>query len=71
MDAAALWDDIKFSLRHLNDFSRCAVVTDENAINLWSELIQPFMRAEVVHFAPHELEAARAWLAWPEGSADV
>ena len=26
MDAVAFWHDIKFSLRHLNDFSRMAVV---------------------------------------------
>lgn len=71
MDIDAFWEDIKFSLRHLNDFSRCAVVTDKNWVNLWSELIQPFIRCEVMHFEPHEIEAARAWLAWPEGSADV
>lgn len=27
MDAKALWHDLKFSLRHLNDFSRCAIVS--------------------------------------------
>lgn len=70
MDAAAFWEDIAFSLRHLNDFSRCAVVTDKHWVNLWSELLRPFTRCEVMHFEPHELEAARAWLAWPEGSAD-
>lgn len=70
MDVDAFWEDIKFTLRHLNDFSRCAIVTDKNWINLWSELIQPFIRCEVEHFEPHEIEAARAWLAWPEGSAD-
>ncbi len=71
MDAAAFWEDIKFSLRHLNDISRCAVVTEEHWVNLWSELIQPFIKCEVQHFEPSEIEAARAWLAWPEGSADV
>ena len=28
MDAKALWHDLKFSLRHVNDFSRCAIVSD-------------------------------------------
>ena len=28
MDAKAFWHDLKFSLRHLNDFSRCAIVSD-------------------------------------------
>ena len=40
MDAAAFWHDVKFSLRHLHDFSRLAI-------------------------------AARAWLMWPEGAADI
>lgn len=71
MDGAAFWEDIKFLLRHLNDVSRCAVATGKNWVNLWSELIQPFMRCQVAHFAPHELEVTRAWLAWPEGAADV
>ncbi len=71
LEASAFWDDLKFSLRHLNDFSRCAVVSDKRWVNLWSALIQPFIECEVEHFDPAEIESARAWLAWPEGSADV
>jgi hypothetical protein len=29
------------------------------------------MSCEVEHFAPGEEEAARHWLMWPEGAADV
>jgi SpoIIAA-like len=32
MDGAAFWQDFKFSLRHLNDFSRCAIVSDGDAL---------------------------------------
>ena len=34
MDAKALWHDLKFSLRHLNDFSRCAIVSDAKFLSL-------------------------------------
>jgi hypothetical protein len=71
MDAAALWHDVKFSLRHLQDFSRIAVVASPDTHNLWSSLVSPFMDCEVEHFAPDEIEAARDWLMWPEGAADV
>jgi hypothetical protein len=29
------------------------------------------MECEVEHFAPDEIDAARDWLMWPEGAADV
>ena len=71
IETSAFWDDLKFSLRHLNDFSKCAVVSDKQWVNLWSTLLRPFISCEVEHFEPDEIEMARAWLAWPEGSADV
>jgi hypothetical protein len=71
MDAAALWHDVKFSLRHLQDFSRIAVVASPDTHNLWSSLVSPFMRCEAKHFAPDEVDDARDWLMWPEGAADV
>ncbi len=71
MDAAALWHDVKFSLQHLKDFNRIAVVASPDTHNLWSSLVSPFMQCEVEHFAPDEIDAARDWLMWPEGAADV
>jgi hypothetical protein len=71
MDASAFWHDIKFSLRHLKDFSRVAIVVNPDTHHLWSNLVAPFMTCEAEHFALGEIEAARAWLMWPEGAADV
>ena len=71
MDASAFWQDLKFSLRHLKDFSRCAIIANPNTRHLWSSLVAPFMSCEVEHFAPGEEDAARDWLMWPEGAADV
>ena len=70
MDAVAFWHDIKFSLRHLKDFSRIAVACDPDAHHLWSSLVAPFMSCAVEHFASGEEDAARDWLMWPEGAAD-
>jgi hypothetical protein len=71
MDATAFWHDLKFSLRHLKAFSRCAIVANPDTHHLWSSLVAPFMSCEVEHFAPGEEDAARDWLMWPEGAADV
>ncbi len=71
MDAAALWHDLKFSLRHLEDFSRIAVVADPHVRNLWSSFLSPFITCEVEHFPPGQIAEARDWLMWPEGAADI
>ena len=65
MDAKALWHDLKFSLRHLNDFSRCAIVSDAHWVTPWSEIVAPFFKGEVRYFPPDEIEAAREWLLFP------
>ena len=71
MDATAFWHDVKFSLRHLKDFSRVAIVVNRDTHHLWSAFAAPFVSCEVEHFAPGEEDAARDWLMWPEGAADV
>jgi SpoIIAA-like len=70
MDAGAFWHDVQFSLRHVKDFSRIAIVTNPAVHHLWSSLVAPFMRCDVEHFSPGEMEAARDWLMWPEGAVD-
>jgi SpoIIAA-like len=71
MDASALWHDIQFSLRHLKDFNRVAIVANPDTHHLWSSLAAPLISCEVEHFAPGEEDAARDWLMWPEGAADA
>jgi len=52
MDVAAFWHDLKFSLRHLNDFSRCAIVTDAKWLALWSAIVAPFIECRSLISAP-------------------
>ena len=63
--------DLKFSLRHLNDFSRCAIVSDAKFLSLVSTIAEPFIDCQVAYFKPNEVEPARDWLLWPEGTADA
>ena len=41
MDAGAFWHDVQFSLRHVQDFSRIAIVTNPDVHHLWSSLVAP------------------------------
>jgi hypothetical protein len=61
---------LKFSLRHLKDFSRCAIVTDTKWFSPLSALAEPFIDCELAYFPPEDLQAARDWLFWPEVAAD-
>lgn len=62
IDPSTFWDDLKFSLRHLNDFSRCAVVTDRRWIEWFAKAVDPFVACEIRHFPPEQIEGARRWL---------
>ena len=59
MDASAFWHDVKFSLRHVQDFSRVAIVINPDVHHLWSNLVAPFMRCDVEHFSARLADVAR------------
>lgn len=60
---AALWEDLKFDVKHYNDVSRLAVVSDDESSAKWmARLSRPFTGAEVEHFPASEIERAREWI---------
>lgn len=59
---STFWDDLKFSLRHLSDFSRCAIVTDHRWIEWFAKAVSPFVACEIRYFPPEQIEQARSWL---------
>ena len=63
MSLAAFIKDMKFSLQHLNDFEKEAIVSD----NKWLEALAAlgntlFSGIEVKHFTPDERDKALEWL---------
>lgn len=62
IEPTALWEDISFSFRHLDSFSRAAIVTEMPWIDWYTRMVKPLVRAEVRTFPLHELDAARDWL---------
>jgi hypothetical protein len=60
--AGALWDDIKFDVKHFSDIDRLAMVGDRKWEKGMSVFCTPFTTAKVRYFDQSEASAARAWL---------
>lgn len=63
--AGALWDDLKFDLRHFKDIRRLAIVGEKKWQHGMAVFCTPFTTAKIKYFELSELEAARAWLREP------
>lgn len=62
-DAGALWDDIKFDLKHFADIERLAMVGNKKWEQGMSVFCRPFTTATIRYFDHAAIEDARTWLA--------
>lgn len=62
-EVAALWDDIKFDLKHFNDIERLAIVGESKWEKGMSIFCKPFTTAKIQYFDISKLEDARTWIA--------
>lgn len=60
--AGAMWDDARFGLTHLGDFSKMAVVSDIGWVRQSAKLFAPFVRAPVQVFHDADIEQAKRWI---------
>jgi len=61
-EAGALWDDVKFDLKHFSDIERLAIVGDERWERGMSAFCRPFTTATIRYFDHGAIEDAREWL---------
>ena len=61
-DAGALWDDIKFDVKHFGDIERMAMLGDKAWEKGMSTFCRPFTTATIRYFDHTAIEDARAWL---------
>lgn len=59
---AAMWEDLKFDVKHYNDVSRLAIVGKEHSDKWMATVSKPFTSAEVEFFPERSLQQARAWV---------
>lgn len=60
-DAAALWDDIKFDLKHFSDIDRLAMVGDRRWEKGMSVFCRPFTTAKIRYFDRRAMAEAKVW----------
>jgi hypothetical protein len=61
-EAGALWDDIKFDVKHFSDIERVAMVGDKHWEKGMSVFCKPFTTAKVRYFDRAHTAEARTWL---------
>lgn len=59
---AAMWEDLKFDMKHFGDIERLAVL-GEKQWHVWmTEICKPFVAGEVKFFSGSHADEARRWL---------
>jgi len=59
--AGALWEDIKFDVKHFSDIERVAMVGEKKWQEGMSRFCRPFTSATIRYFEHSEADAARQW----------
>lgn len=62
IEPRAFWEDLKFTVRHLRDFERVALVGDAAWQAPYARLASPLFPGEVRHFESEKIDDAWAWL---------
>lgn len=58
----ALWEDVKFDIRHAADFKKAAIVGDQKWLDMLTIVASPFTSAQVKYFDFKEREQAMEWV---------
>jgi hypothetical protein len=61
-DAAVLWDEIKFDIKHFADIGWLAMVGDKKWQHVMATFFKPFTKATVRYFDHTDAAGARKWL---------
>ncbi len=61
-EAGALWDEIKFDIKHFADIERIAVVGDKKWQHGMATFFKPFTKATTQYFDHTDATEARKWL---------
>jgi hypothetical protein len=62
MEAAALWDDTKFGLKHRKDFGKMALVGARRWMEWMMKFFAPMMAGEIKSFPREQLKEAWDWV---------
>ncbi|HEV3304047.1 MAG TPA: STAS/SEC14 domain-containing protein [Planctomycetaceae bacterium] len=60
--AGAMWEDLKFDLKHWKDIERLAIVGDKKWEKGMAAFCKPFTKASIRYFDVAQVDEARQWL---------
>jgi hypothetical protein len=60
--AGALWEDVKFDLKHWKDIERLAIVGESKWEEGMATFCKPFTKAKIKYFDQKQLTEARQWI---------
>ena len=60
--AGALWEDIKFEMKHWKDIERLAIVGETSWEKGMATFCKPFTKATIRYFEQAQLDDARTWI---------
>ena len=60
--AGAMWEDLKFDLKHWKDIERLAIVGDKKWEKGMAAFCKPFTKATIRYFDAAQIEEVRQWL---------
>jgi hypothetical protein len=60
--AGAMWEDLKFDLKHWKDIERLALVGDKEWEKGMAAFCNPFTKATIRYFDAGQIDEARRWL---------
>lgn len=61
-DAGALWEDLKFDLKHFTHIERLAIVGETKWEKGMATFCKPFTTAKIQYFDVKDVEKARQWI---------
>jgi len=62
LDAGALWEEVKFDVKHFNDIERLAMVGETTWEKWMAMFCKPFTTAKIRYFPVEQAADARAWV---------
>ena len=62
LDVGALWEELKFDIKHFADYERLAVLGDKKWQQAMTTFFKPFTKATIRYFDLADVAVARRWL---------
>ena len=62
IEVSAFWEDFKFSIQHLRDFKRIAIVGDQRWLDWYTTIMNPLLKTELYYFPLALINDAWEWV---------